>query len=56
MAKLARKKAEGETSEDGKVNKAEEIRQAAKALPKPVRPRDIIAVLKDKGIEVSRRK
>ncbi len=35
------------------ASKAELIRQTAKALPKPIRPRDIIAALKEKGIEVS---
>jgi hypothetical protein len=29
------------------------IRQIAKELPNPIRPRDIIAALKGKGIEVS---
>lgn len=39
------------TSERG--NKAEAIRQAAKSLGKKVRPRDVIAMLKEQGIEVS---
>jgi hypothetical protein len=39
------------TSERG--NKAEAIRQAAKSLGKKVRPRDIIAMLKEQDIKVS---
>jgi hypothetical protein len=35
------------------TTKADLIRRAAKTLPKPIRPRDIIAVLKAKGVEVS---
>jgi hypothetical protein len=34
-------------------SKAEMIRQTAKSLGKKVRPRDIIAKLKEKGVEVS---
>jgi arginine repressor len=34
-------------------NKAEAIRAAAKSLGKKVRPRDVIAMLKEQGIEVS---
>jgi arginine repressor len=34
-------------------NKAEAIRQAAKSLGRKVRPRDVIAMLKEQGIEVS---
>ena len=33
------------------ASKAELIRQTAKALPKPIRPRDIIAALKEKGVD-----
>lgn len=40
-------------SPTGKVNKAERIRQAAKALGKKVRPKDIIAELAKEGIHVS---
>ena len=34
-------------------SRAEMIRQTAQTLDKPVRPRDIIATLKDKGVTVS---
>lgn len=37
----------------GRDNKAEAIRQAAKSLGKNVRPRDVIAALKDQGITVT---
>ena len=55
MAK--RKAASSETSSssgaDGaKSTKAELIRQAAKEIGKPVRPRDIVAALKAKGVTV----
>ena len=36
-----------------KINKAELIRQVAKTLGKKVRPRDIIATLREQGIAVS---
>ena len=42
-----------QTQENDNASKAELIRQTAKALPKPIRPRDIIAALKEKGVEVS---
>ena len=35
-------------------SRAELIRQTAQTLDKPVRPRDIIATLKEKGVTVSR--
>jgi hypothetical protein len=35
------------------TTKADLIRRAAQTLPKPIRPRDIIAALKAKGVEVS---
>ena len=38
---------------DGGVNKAELIRQTARAMGKTVRPRDIIAKLKEQGVVVS---
>jgi hypothetical protein len=41
------------TSDSGKVNKAERIRQAAKALGKNVRPKDVIAELAKEHITVS---
>jgi 23S rRNA pseudoU1915 N3-methylase RlmH len=37
----------------GKINKAERIRQVAKALGKKVRPKDIIAELAKEGVHVS---
>jgi arginine repressor len=40
-------------AKSGGVNKAELIRTTAKAMGKTVRPRDIIAALKDKGVTVS---
>ena len=43
----------GRPKKNDNASKAELIRQTAKALPKPIRPRDIIAALKEKGIEVS---
>jgi hypothetical protein len=33
--------------------KADQIRKAAHELPKPVRPRDVIAKLKEEGVEVT---
>jgi arginine repressor len=42
-----------EAAKSGQVNKAELIRKTAKAMGKTVRPRDIIAALKDKGVTVS---
>jgi 23S rRNA pseudoU1915 N3-methylase RlmH len=41
------------TKEAESTSKAEMIRQTAKQLPKPVRPRDIIAALKEKGTKVT---
>ncbi|HVA46355.1 MAG TPA: hypothetical protein VNH11_08280 [Pirellulales bacterium] len=35
--------------------KTEAIRQAAEGMPKPVRPRDVVAALAEQGIEVARR-
>ncbi len=40
-------------AESGQVNRAELIRQTAKKIGKNVRPRDIIATLKEQGITVS---
>jgi arginine repressor len=40
-------------AKSGEVNKAELIRTTAKAMGKTVRPRDIIAALKEKGVTVS---
>jgi len=49
MAKRRKPRAAGSE----KVNKAELIRQVAKALGKKVRPRDIIATLRERGVMVS---
>lgn len=35
-------------------SKADQIRQAARLLPAPVRPRDVIAALAEQGVDVSR--
>jgi arginine repressor len=40
-------------AKSGQVNKAEMIRKTAKAMGKTVRPRDIIAALKEKGVVVT---
>ena len=40
-------------AESGQVNRAELIRQTAKKKGKSVRPKDIIAALKEQGITVS---
>jgi 23S rRNA pseudoU1915 N3-methylase RlmH len=47
------KKQAANGAESGQVNKAELIRQTARSMPKPVRPRDIIAILKAKGVTVT---
>jgi hypothetical protein len=47
-AALARSSAEPTSG-----TKADAIREAAKSLPKPIRPRDVIAALAEKGIAVS---
>jgi transposase len=39
-------------AKDGKVNKAELIRKTAKQMGKTVRPKDIIAALKEQGVMV----
>jgi hypothetical protein len=43
----------GRPKKSDNASKAELIRQTAKSLPKPIRPRDIIAALKEKGVDVS---
>jgi arginine repressor len=48
-----KKQAAASGTETGQVNKAELIRQTARSMPKPVRPRDIIAALKEKGVTVT---
>ena len=51
---MARSKKAATTDAEGKkINKAERIRAAAKAMGKNVRPRDIIAELAKEGIVVS---
>jgi hypothetical protein len=40
-------------AESGKITKAEHIRQTAKKMGKTVRPKDIIAALKEQGVTVS---
>jgi arginine repressor len=47
------RKVAASTSSATDVSKAELIRQTAQSIPKPIRPRDIIAHLKDQGVEVS---
>lgn len=45
-----------QTSANGSAagsSKADSIRQVAGAMPKPVRPRDVVAALKERGISVS---
>jgi lambda repressor-like predicted transcriptional regulator len=51
--KVAAATANGAASHSVKVNKAERIRQTAKALGKKFRPKDIIAALAKEGIHVS---
>src|SRR5258705_541304 len=41
-----KKQASANGAESGHVNKAELIRQTARSLPRPVRPRDVIAKIK----------
>lgn len=36
-----------------KTSKAASIREVARALPKPVRPRDIMSAMKEKGVTVT---
>jgi arginine repressor len=52
MARPKKRAAAGD-AQSGQVNKAEMIRQTARAMGKTVRPRDIIAALKEKGIVVT---
>ena len=48
----AKETSESADAESGKASKAELIRQTAKELGKRFRPRDIVAAMKAKGIEV----
>jgi hypothetical protein len=41
------------SAEPASATTADAIREAARALPKPIRPRDVIAALAEKGITVS---
>ena len=43
----------GAASRAGDVSKAERIRQLAKAMDKPVRPRDIVAAMAKEGVKVA---
>jgi lambda repressor-like predicted transcriptional regulator len=52
MAKRSKAASTETTSENGKETKADLIRAAAKEIGKPVRPRDIVAALKVKGVTV----
>jgi lambda repressor-like predicted transcriptional regulator len=45
--------ATNDSAESGKMNKAEMVRQIAKSIGKTVRPRDIVAAMKEKGVTVS---
>jgi lambda repressor-like predicted transcriptional regulator len=47
------KKAVASTSSATDVSKAELIRQAAQSIPSPIRPRNIIAKLKEQSVNVS---
>jgi arginine repressor len=51
--KAAKKKAgpKAAASTNG-ATKADHIRDQAKSMPKPVRPKDVVAALKDRGVEV----
>jgi hypothetical protein len=54
MATATKKRRPRASKANGSINKAEEIRNAAKQLGgKKVRPKDVIAALADKGITVS---
>jgi transposase len=52
-AKPAPKTAAPAASANGSSTKADQIRDLAKSLPRPVRPRDVIAALKEKGVTAS---
>jgi hypothetical protein len=54
MATATKKRTKKTTKTNGSINKAQAIRDAAKEMGgKKVRPRDVIAALAEKGIEVS---
>ena len=52
-AKKTRARVASKNGDSGYGQKSEAIRSAAKSLGKKVRPRDVIAILKEQGIEVS---
>ena len=52
-AKGATKKAAAATNGSAGTSKADSIRLVAEGMPKPVRPRDVVAALNEQGIAVS---
>ncbi len=52
-AKKAAKKAAASTNGSAGATKADQIREVAGGMEKPVRPRDVIAILKEKGVTAS---
>ena len=52
--KRAAKKAAASTNGAATSTKADQIRDAARGMKKPIRPRDIVSLLKEQGIDVSR--
>lgn len=53
MPRPKKRAAMNDSAEGGKMNKAEMVRQIAKSIGKTVRPRDIVAAMKEKGVTVS---
>lgn len=53
-ATVGAKKRRAKAAANGESSKADQIRDTARALGSPVRPRDVIAKLHEKGIEASR--
>lgn len=47
------KKAAAATNGAAETSKADSIRHVAQGLPKPIRPRDVVAALNEQGISVS---
>ena len=52
-AKRAAKKTAASTNGSAGATKADQIREVAGGMEKPVRPRDVVAALKDRGVNVS---
>jgi arginine repressor len=50
--KTTKKKAAPSTNGAAGSTKADQIRDQAKSMPKPVRPKDVVAALKERGVEV----